>query len=270
MKAATKTQPRQTKANAIDRERILTEHLPTVRFVAQRIHERLARQVPLEDLVNAGVIGLIDAVDKYDPRKNTQLNTYAQFRIRGAILDSLRELDWSPRELRKKARQLDAAHRNLESHLGRTATHEELAKEMGLSMGEFQQLVGDLRGLEIGNLNVIISSEDDQETDLISFVPAPAEDDPFFLCLRSEMKEVLASAVSELQEKEQQVLALYYFEELSMKEVGEVLGIGESRVSQIHTSAMSRLRVRLEQKMATKTGQKMTGAEVCDKLIQAT
>ena len=246
MKAATKTQPRQANPNAVDREELLTQHLPTVKYVAQRIHERLAKHVPLEDLVNAGVIGLIDAVDKYDPRKNTQLNTYAQFRIRGAILDSLRELDWSPRELRKKARQLDTAHRNLEARLGRAATQTEVAKEMGLSMEEFHELVGDLRGLEIGNLSVVISSEDDQEADLISFVPAPVEDDPFFLCLRSEMRDELASAISELQEKEQQVLALYYFEELTMKEIGAVLRVNESRVSQLHTKAMLRLKLKLK------------------------
>ncbi len=270
MKAATKAPAGTGSLSSTERERILNEHLPTVRFIAQRIHERLARQVPLEDLVSAGVIGLMDAVEKYDPRKNAQLNTYAQFRIRGAMLDSLREMDWSPRELRKKARQLDQAHRNLEARLGRAATQAEAAKEMGLDIEEYHELLRDLRGLEIGNLQVIVSSEDNQESDLINFVPAPAEEDPFSLCLRGEMRELLTKAIRELSEKERQVLALYYFEELNMKEVGEALEIGESRVSQIHTSAMSRLRVRLQQAMEARPVRASAAAFSFDKLIQAT
>jgi RNA polymerase sigma factor FliA len=227
-----------------ERERILMEQLPQVRFIARRIHERLPRHVPFEDLVHAGVLGLIDALGKFDRSKHVQFSSYAKFRIRGAILDSLRELDWSPRELRRKGRQIEEAHNQLSIRLGRTPTENDLARELGMPLEELQNLLSELNALEIGSLRVE-SPQSGKEEDLAASVPAKPEDTPFFQCLRSEMKELLARAIAELPEKEQRVLSLYYFEELTMKEVGAVLGIGESRVSQIHSLAMVRLRSRL-------------------------
>jgi RNA polymerase sigma factor FliA len=231
-------------ANDVERERILLDQLPQVRYIARRIHERLPRHVPFEDLVHAGVLGLIDALGKFDRSKHVQFSSYAKFRIRGAILDSLRELDWSPRELRRRGRQVEDAHNQLSIRLGRTPTENDLAKELGLSLDELQNLLSELNTLEIGSLRVELP-QDGKEQDLAASVPAKQEDTPFFQCLRSEMKQLLAQAISELPEKEQRVLSLYYFEELTMKEVGSVLGIGESRVSQIHSLAMVRLRARL-------------------------
>jgi RNA polymerase sigma factor for flagellar operon FliA len=236
-----------------ERERILLEQLPQVRYLARRIHERLPRHVPLDDLVHAGVIGLIDALNKFDPSKHVQFSSYAKFRIRGAILDSLREMDWGPRELRRKARKIEEAHRKLSLALNRAPSESEMAAELSLELKEFQLLLGELDGLEVGSLRVE-SPWDGKEEDLCDYLPNAPEDTPFFRCLRTEMKELLARVVAELPHKEQQVLSLYYFEELTMKEVGAVLGIGESRVSQVHSLAVVRLRARLEQLMSAGGG----------------
>jgi RNA polymerase sigma factor for flagellar operon FliA len=227
-----------------EEERLILEQLPQVHYIARRIHERLPRHVPLEDLVHAGVLGLIDAVHKFDRAKQVQFASYAKFRIRGAILDSLRELDWSPRELRRKARRLEEAHNKLRLHLGRNPSEPELAAELGMDLTGLQHLLNEINGLEIGSLRVA-SPRDGREEDLCEYLPDDPEETPLFLCLRSEMKQVLAKAISGLPEKERQVLALYYYEELTMKEVGEVLGVGESRVSQIHSMAILRLRAQL-------------------------
>lgn len=233
-----------------EREKILLEQLPQVRYIARRIHERLPRHVPLEDLVHAGVLGLMDALNKYDRAKDVQFSSYAKFRIRGAILDSLRELDWSPRELRRKARRIDDVYSRLSTELGRTPSEPELAAALGMPLHEFQLLIGELDGLEIGSLRVE-SPRDGQEEDLCEYLPNAPEDTPFFLCLRTEMKQLLVRVIEELPDKERQVLALYYYEELTMKEVGSVLGIGESRVSQIHSMAVIRLRARLQELMGS-------------------
>lgn len=235
--------------SAEEREKILLEQLPQVRFIARRIHERLPRHVPLEDLVHAGVLGLMDALNKYDRTKHVQFSSYAKFRIRGAILDSLRELDWSPRELRRKARRVDEVYSQLGSELGRTPSEPELATALGMDLHQFQILLGELDGLEVGSLR-IESPRDGKEEDLCEYLPNAPEDTPFFLCLRSEMKQLLTRVIGELPEKERQVLALYYYEELTMKEVGSAMGIGESRVSQIHTIAVIRMRARLQELMA--------------------
>ncbi|MBZ5655257.1 MAG: FliA/WhiG family RNA polymerase sigma factor [Acidobacteriia bacterium] len=227
-----------------ERERVLMEQLPQVRYIARRIHERLPRHVPFEDLVHAGVVGLIDALNKFDQSKHVQFSSYAKFRIRGAILDSLRELDWSPRELRRKGRLVDQTYSQLSGRLGRAPSENELARELGLELRELQSLLAELDGLELGSLHVE-SQRDGKEEDLTDYIPGKPEETPFFSCLRSEMKQLLEQAISELPDKERKVLALYYYEELTMKEVGAALGIGESRVSQIHSLAMVRLRARL-------------------------
>lgn len=233
----------------VERDRILLEQLPQVRYLARRIHERLPRHVPLEDLVHAGVVGLIDAFNKFDHSKRVQFGSYAKFRIRGAILDSLRELDWGPRELRRNGRRVEEAHRKLSLELSRAPSENEMAAELGMPLQEFQHLLGELDSLEVGSLRVE-SPWDGKEEDLCDYLPNALEDTPFFRCMHSEMKQLLARVIAELPKKEQQVLALYYYEELTMKEVGTVLGIGESRVSQIHSLAVVRLRSRLEEMMS--------------------
>src|SRR5208282_4531185 len=207
----------------------------------------------------AGVVGLIDALNKYDRSKHVQFGSYAKFRIRGAILDSLRELDWSPRELRRKGRLVDSIFADLSHKLGRAPDENELAQEMGVGLGELQSLLAELDGLELGSL-CVESPRDGKEEDLSDHVPSRPEDTPFFQCLRAETKQLLATAISELPEKEQHVLALYYYEELTMKEVGAALGIGESRVSQIHSLAMVRLRARLNHLTAPAARAKAAGS----------
>jgi RNA polymerase sigma factor for flagellar operon FliA len=236
---------------ADERERLLLEQLPQVRYIARRIHERLPRHVPFEDLVHAGVIGLIDALHKYDRGKQVQFGSYAKFRIRGAILDSLREMDWGPRDLRRKARRVEEANHALRAQLGRNPTEPEVAAELGLDLHGLQVLLGEIDGLEVGSLRV--QSRDGKEEDLCEYLPDDPDETPLLLCLRSEMKELLTRAIEELPEKERQVLALYYYEELTMKEVGAVLGVGESRVSQIHTMAVVRLRARLAELTAVRS-----------------
>lgn len=227
-----------------DRDRLLLEHLPTVRYLARRIHERLPQHVELDDLISAGVVGLIDAFSKFDHGKKVQFKSYAQFRIRGAILDSLRTLDWSPRELRRKGRAVEEAIRTTTQRLGRAPAEPEIAQAMGLELADYQTLLGDLKGLEIGSLHMERSEESGDEE--LSYVPGPPEDDPLFRCLKGEMKQRLTDAIEELPEKERMVLTLYYYEELTMKEIGLTLGVVESRVSQIHSSAVVRLRVSLQ------------------------
>jgi RNA polymerase sigma factor for flagellar operon FliA len=226
-----------------EQERMMVESLPTVRYLARRIHERLPQHVDMEDLVSAGVVGLIDAFQKFDPEKKVQFRSYAQFRIRGSILDSLRTLDWSPRELRRKGRAVEAAIRTLMALYGRAPLETEVAAQMELPLGEYQQLLGELKGLEIGTLNAE-RSEDSGEEEL-AYIPNKAEDDPLFRFLRGELQEKLTGAIDRLPERERLVMTLYYYEEMTMKEIGLTLGVVESRVSQIHASAVLHLRVTL-------------------------
>ena len=227
-----------------DQEKLLLEHLPIVRFLARRIHERLPQHVDIEDLVSAGVVGLMDAFAKFDPRKKVQFRSYAQFRIRGAILDSLRTLDWSPRDLRRKGRAAEEAVRILTARFGRSPCETEVAAEMSLDLEEYQSLLGDLKGLEIGTLHVEHNEDSGEEE--MAYIPGRPEEDPLFCCLRGELQEKLTGAIDRLPERERLVMTLYYFEELTMREIGLALGVVESRVSQIHTSAVLHLRVALQ------------------------
>lgn len=232
-----------------DEERMMVEHLPIVRYIARRIRERLPQHVEMEDLVSAGVLGLMDAFQKFDPAKKVQFRSYAQFRIRGAILDSLRTLDWGPRDLRRKGRAIEQAIRALTVRLGRAPFEQEIAGEMQIELGEYQQLLGELKGLEIGTLH-LERSEDSGEEEL-AYIPTQPEEDPLFRCLEGEMRERLAGAIGKLPERERLVMTLYYYEEMTMKEIGLTLGVVESRVSQIHASAVLHLRSMLSDLAAT-------------------
>ena len=226
-----------------EQEHMMIEHLSTVRYLARRIHERLPQHVDMEDLVSAGVLGLIDAFQKFDPAKKVQFRSYAQFRIRGAILDSLRTLDWSPRDLRRKGRAIEEAIRALTVRSGRTPSEPEIAAELQMDLGEYQQLLGELKGLEIGTLH-LERSEDSGEEEL-AYIPNSPEEDPLFRCLKGELQQRLADAIEQLPERERLVMTLYYYEEMTMKEIGLTLGVVESRVSQIHASAVLHLRALL-------------------------
>jgi RNA polymerase sigma factor for flagellar operon FliA len=222
------------------RDRLVIEHLPIVRFIARRIHERLPSHVPIDDLYSAGMVGLVDAVTKFDPSKRILFRTYAQHRIRGAILDSLRTLDWSPRELRPKARAIEQAIQTLTSQFGRSPSEPEIAKQLNIELAAYQRLLGELKGLEIGTLYAERSNDSGEEE-----LPNRTEDDPLFSYLATEMRERLTKAIGDLPERERMVMSLYYYEEITMREIGLVLGVREPRVSQIHASAVLHLRARL-------------------------
>jgi RNA polymerase sigma factor for flagellar operon FliA len=227
-----------------EQEQVLLDHLPMVRFLARRIHERLPQHVDIEDLVSAGVVGLMDAFSKFDPAKKVQFRSYAQFRIRGAILDSLRTLDWSPRELRRKGRAVEEAIRVLTARMGHAPNEAEVAAEMLLDLEEYQQLLGDLKGLEIGTLHMERNEDSGEEE--MAYIPGRPEEDPLFRCLRGELEERLADAIQNLPDRERLVMSLYYYEEMTMREIGLALGVVESRVSQVHASAVVHLRSALK------------------------
>lgn len=241
------------------REQLLLDHLPQVHYVARRIHFRLPPQVLLEDLVHAGILGLMDAVRKYDPTKNVQLKHYAEFRIRGAILDSLRLVDWSPRRLRRQARRLEQAVSQFRARLRRDPCEEEIAAELQMSLESLQQLRAKLHGLDVGSLQ--FESGDESGEEEIERCESK-EEDPYHQALRSEMTELLARAMNELPRREREVLALYHFHDLTMKEVGRLLSIGESRVSQIHSAALLRLRTRLPKMLSKARPPKMRARTV--------
>jgi RNA polymerase sigma factor for flagellar operon FliA len=230
---------------AEERERLLMEHLTSVRFIARKLHQTLPRHVELDDLISAGMVGLMEACNRFDARRHVQFKSYAQFRIRGAILDWLRTLDWGPRELRRKARAIAETTRVLAQRFGRAPGEHEIAAAMEMELEELQQLLGELRSLELGSLNAEHSKDDEDEE--LEYVPASPEEDPLFLCLVAESRQRLIDAIEELPEKERLVLTLYYYEELTMREIGLTLGVVESRVSQIHSGAVRRLRSTLGQ-----------------------
>ena len=225
------------------RDKLLIDHLPQVQYIARRIHRHLPPAVLLEDLVHAGILGLIDAVRKYDPNKNVRLEHYAGFRIRGAILDSLRKLDWGPRTLRRQARRMNQAVLNCKARLGRDPTETEIAAELQIDLKDLQRLVRDLRGLDVVSLQ---SDSSDSGGEEAIQIPTAAELGPYHLTLRSEMAALLKKGMGELPERERQILALYHFQDMTLKETGAALGIGESRVSQILSAVLPRLRIRLQ------------------------
>jgi RNA polymerase sigma factor FliA len=226
-----------------EQERVMAEHMPIVRFIARRIHERLPQHVPIEDLYSAGVLGLLDAFGRFDSSKQVTFRTYAQFRIRGAILDSLRTLDWSPRDLRRKGRGVEQAIQALIGQLNRSPTDIEIAQKLNIPLAAYQQLLGELKGLEIGTLHTDRSAESDEEE--LDLIPGRPDDDPLYRYLDGEMRERLTKAIEDLPARERLVLTLYYYEETAMKEIALILGVHVTRVSQIHASAVLHLRARL-------------------------
>jgi RNA polymerase sigma factor for flagellar operon FliA len=226
-----------------DRNELVMQELPQVYYIASRILERLPQHVELEDLVNAGVIGLLEACRNFDSAKNAQFKTFAKFRIRGAILDSLRELDWGSRGLRRKAREIAEARTRLEGSLGHEPSKDEIAREIHVSPDQLNETLAQLDGLHIVPQRAA-SYEGEELYDIIEAAPSSWEN-PFELYCKEEEKGRLVAAVAELSDREQLILSLYYREELTMKEVAAVIGIALSRVSQIHQAAISKLKFAL-------------------------
>ncbi|MGH9662507.1 MAG: sigma-70 family RNA polymerase sigma factor [Bryobacteraceae bacterium] len=238
--------------SAEERDRLILEHLPQVRLIARRIHDKLPESVSLEDLISTGILGLIAAVDHFDPQQNVKLKTYAEYKIRGAILDSLRELDWAPRQKRKKAKQIEAAISTAEQRLHHAPSEQDVAEELGIPLDEYHQWLVEVRGVNIGSLEY--ASGEDDSRDLLQFVADRPEDWPSHLLERSELEKLLASAIEKMPQVERTVLGLYYTEELTLREIASVMNLHESRVSQLKSQAILRLRTYLEHRWPAKRG----------------
>ncbi|MDP3939406.1 MAG: FliA/WhiG family RNA polymerase sigma factor [Deltaproteobacteria bacterium] len=228
------------------RDRLIMEHAPLIKYIVNRIAQRLPSHVDLDDLINTGVIGLMDAIEKYNPEKNCKFKTYAEFRIKGAILDQLRSLDWVPRSVRQKSRKMEAAYSNMEQRLGRAASDEEVADEMGVEIRKFHEMLNQVRGISVVNLDEVRSASDLEKKNLIDVLEDTTGEDPAMALNVEEMKKIVAESIGMLPDKERLVISLYYYDELNMKEIGKILDITESRVCQIHTKAILRLRGKLK------------------------
>jgi RNA polymerase sigma factor for flagellar operon FliA len=224
-----------------NREEVLRRHLPLVRRVVQRLAARKPPHIELDDLVSWGIVGLLDAIGKYDPKKEASFSTYAQFRIRGAILDHLRSLDWVPRSVRQKASLIEKTAHTLEGALGRPPSEDEIARELGMSLATYQELLTRVGEMSLFSLEDLGFGSGEERLNLErSF--EEGEEDPLGALLTRERVDLVAEAIARLPEREKLVITLYYHEELTMKEVGAVLGLTESRVSQLHSQAMLRLK----------------------------
>ena len=234
------------KFGSATREELVIEYTPLVRYVTDRLRARLPAHVESEDLFNTGVLGLIDAVEKFIPDRGVKFRTYAEFRIRGAMLDYLRSQDWAPRSVRRREKEMTKAVKALEQRLGHPPTHEEIAKELGISIEQLRDLLNKARGLSLLSLNRAKSDEnDEEEAELGEFIPDAPENGPSNILETDEIKSFLAKNIDSLPQREREVIELYYFKELTMREVGEQLGVTESRVSQLHSSAVIRLKGRI-------------------------
>ena len=242
MRAASVSTRRRVKISQQVRDQIVLDHLPLVKAIAIRVHENLPVHVDLDDLIHAGVMGLFDAVTKYDATKNVVFHSYAKHRIKGAILDSLRQLDWASRDLRKRQKQVDAAVRELSMKLGRTPNDVEVAQEMGIEMERWRRMQMEMRTVGL----VSSTPAPDQEGERSQEFAAKPDYQPDHIVERRQLQSTLARAMSSLPERYQKVVFLYYTNDLTMKEIGDILGVNESRVSQIHKTALKKMQVALQ------------------------
>jgi RNA polymerase sigma factor for flagellar operon FliA len=229
-------------ANLSRRDRVVLEHLPLVKAIAVRVHENLPVHVDLDDLIHAGVLGLFDAATKYDPDKQVAFSSYAKHRIKGAILDSLRQLDWASRDLRRRHKQIEAATRDLAAELKRTPTEAEVAGRLNIDVDRWRQMMMELRNVGLISANTRATEHEDLPA---PEYPSAPETQPDHMCAREQLRFVLDKAMTTLPDRYKQVVVLYYTNEMTMKEIGSVLGINESRVSQIHKSALEKMNVAL-------------------------
>lgn len=231
----------ETKSPAI-KEQIINEYAYLIKYVAGRLSMYFGTNVEFDDLVGYGAFGLIDAIDKFDINKGVKFETYASLRIRGSIIDSIRDLDWVPRSLRQKNKELEKVYAELENEIGHSASDTEVAQKMGISMDEFYKLLNDV------NVSSMMSLEEFMEQNYDRGLGIPSEDiedKPEDYVQNSELKQILAEAINKLPEKEKTVISFYYFEELTLKEISAIMNVTESRISQLHTKALLRMRGKL-------------------------
>lgn len=238
---------KKTKNESI-REYFVKKYAPLVKHIAGKVAFKLQGAVEFDDLLGYGAIGLLDAIEKYDPYKKIKFNTYATTRIRGAIYDELRNLDWIPRTIRHKTKMLEEAIYKIEERKGSSATDEEIAEELGITLKELQQMYLEVNGTVIMSLHDVYTKQnkDNESIEFINTIESPSYKNPDSISEKEEIIKVLANAIKQLPDKEQKVLILYYYEELTLKEIGQVLNITESRVSQLHTKAIFRLKTKIK------------------------
>ena len=232
---------------AENREEVIIRYSPMIKYVANRIAMRLPPHIEVDDLISVGVLGLMDAISKYDSSRGAKFKTYAEFRVRGAILDELRAMDWVPRSIRQKASSVDKVVQSLQVKLSRSPEDQEVAKEMGISLEQFHNTLNETKSIPVFSLDDLgIAKDSGEQQSLLDCLAGKADADPQTQIRLIELKEIIAKAIDTLPEKERLMVSLYYYEELTMKEIGAVLEITESRVSQIHSKAVYRLRTKLK------------------------
>ncbi len=227
------------------KEKLIIEYAPLIKYIAQKIAVRLPSNIEFDDLVSSGVIGLMDAIDKYDPTRDNKFKTYAEFRIRGAILDELRAQDWVPRSIREKAKNLERTHLRLENKLGRIPTEDEIISELNITKEEYYELLNQVKSVSILSLDETGTYGGTDRKSILSLVDSNKVSGPLKQLDYKALKERVTKAIESLPEKQRLVLSLYYYEDLNLKEIGEVLDVTESRVSQLHTQAVLWLRRKL-------------------------
>jgi RNA polymerase sigma factor for flagellar operon FliA len=235
---------------AAERERLILEHLPQVKLIASRIHDKLPQSVSLEDLVSSGIVGLITAIDNFNPKLNVKLKTYAEYKIRGAILDSLRDLDWAPRNKRRKAKLIEAAILMAEKKHGRSPSEEEIAAELGISLSEYHEWLVEVRAVNLARLEQS-GSNDGETADALRFISDDEDQWPSNLFERSELERLITAALDNMPRVERTILTLYYYEELMLRQIAEVLKMHETRISQLKSQAILRLRTYLRSRWPT-------------------
>jgi len=243
-----------------EKEKIIREFLPVVRYTAYRLAWRLPPQISVEDLISVGLNGLYDAMERYEAGK-VKLKTYAQYRIKGAMLDELRSLEWVPRSKKKKINHLKNAHIRLEQELKRNPEDEEVAEVLGLSLDEYYRLLEESKGGMTLKFEDFDNGQEGHAVNLMDNIEDPNAQNPLHLLLEMDQKKTLARLIEELPEKEKMVLSLYYWEELTMKEVGAVLGLTESRVCQLHNQALLRLRAKMSKEEQDRAGPERAAPE---------
>ncbi len=244
------TQYRET-GNKVCKDKLLVEYAGMVKFIAQRIASNLPSSVELDDLISSGILGLVKAVESFEPERGLKFETFASHKVRGAILDELRALDWVPRSVRQKSRVLQKAYAKLENELGRMPYDDEVAQHLNITSEEFEEMLSDVAPAAILSLEEAMPDRGDENKSLmlIDTIEDPQGVNPLKELGFKEVKRILKETISQLPEKERLVVALYHYEELTLKEIGEVLNLTESRVSQIHSKAMLKLKGKLVQKI---------------------
>ena len=234
-----------TASGTLDKEQLVVQYAPLVKRIAYHLMAKLPASVQVEDIIQNGMMGLLDAINRYEEGLGAQFETYAVQRIRGSMLDGLRENDWLPRSLRRDMRRIEAAVNQLEQNYGRQPTEGELAKSLDMALADYQKMLQDARGYQLIHLEDFGGDDDDDYLD--RHLPS-SESDPLATLLDKNMRDVLIRAIEDLPDREKTVMGLYYEEELNLREIGEILGVSESRICQLHSQAVARLRARLVKK----------------------